>query len=153
MGEQCRFAAARGPEHNDVRLLDLRLLAFLFVAVLHALIVIVDRDGEDFFRAVLLDDIGVQILFDEVRASLFQHVVELHAERCALLRGDGRVVLVEETVDLTHTVLADCKACIRIVDRHIVLIAHVDDALAEAALMLYRIFRHINFLSGDISLG
>ena len=72
---------------------------------------------------------------------------------CAPPRRRTRSVLVEETVDLTHTVLADRKACIRIVDRHIVLIAHVDDALAEAALMLYRIFRHINFLSGDVFLG
>ena len=151
MGEEGGFAAARGPKHDDVRLLDLRALVFfLFVAVFHALVVVVDGDGEDFLRAVLIDDVGVEILLDEVRARLFQHVAQLLAERRALLRGDGCVVLVEEAIDFTHTVLADGKARIWIVDRHIVLIVHIDDSLAEGALMLDRIFRHENFLSKEM---
>ena len=148
MGEESGLAAARGAEHDDVRLLDLRaLVLFLFVAVFHALVVVVDGDGEDFLRAILIDDVGVEILLDEVRARLFQHVTQLLAERRALLRGDGCVVLVEVAVDLAHAVLADRKARVRIVDRHIVLVAHVDNALAERALMLDRIFRHEVFLS------
>ena len=148
MGEESGLAAARGAEHDDVRLLDLRaLVLFLFVAVFHALVVVVDGDGEDFLRAILIDDVGVEILLDEVRARLFQHVTQLLAERCALLRGDGCVVLVEIAVDLAHAVLTDRKARVRIVDRHIVLVAHVDNALAERALMLDRIFRHEVFLS------
>ena len=148
MGEESGLATARGAEHDDVRLLDLRaLVLFLFVAVFHALVVVVDGDGEDFLRAILIDDVGVEILLDEVRARLFQHVTQLLAKRRALLRGDGCVVLVEVAVDLTHAVLADRKARVRIVDRHIVLVAHVDDALAERALMLDRIFRHEVFLS------
>ena len=148
MGEESGLAAARGAEHDDVRLLDLRaLVLFLFVAVFHALVVVVDGDGEDFLRAILIDDVGVEILLDEVRARLFQHVTQLLAERRALLRGDGCVVFVEVAVDLAHAVLADRKARVRIVDRHIVLVAHVDDTLAERALMLDRIFRHEVFLS------
>ena len=100
---------------------------------------IVDRDRENFLRVILIDDVGVEIILDEVRARLLQHIAELGAERAVLLGRHRLIVLVEETVDLAHTVPADGKARVRIVNRHIVLVAHVNDALAETALMFDRI--------------
>ena len=142
MREERRFAAAGRTEHDDVRLFDLGCFLLLFggfVAVFHTLVVIVDRDRENFLRVILIDDVGVEIILDEVRARLLQHIAELGAERAVLLGRHRLIVLVEETVDLAHTVPADGKARVRIVNRHIVLVAHVNDALAETALMFDRI--------------
>ena len=100
---------------------------------------VVDRHRKDFFRVILIDDIGVEIVLDEVRARLLQHVVQLRAERAVLLGRDGLIMFVEEMVDLAYAVPADGKARVRIVNRHIVLVTHINDAFAKAALVFDRI--------------
>ena len=152
MREQRRLAAARRAEHNDVRLLDLRAVIVL-IAVLHALVVVVDRDGEHLLRVILVDDIFIEILLDDMRLVLLEHLVELVGERLFLRLRRRRVVLVEETVDLPHAVLADGKARVRIENRHIILVMHINDALAEAALMLdsFFLWHTCSFLKKELS--
>lgn len=116
--EQCRLAAAGRAEHDDVRLLDLRAVV-VRVAVLHALIVVVDGDGEDFLRTVLVDDVLIEVLLDDVRLVLLEDLVELGGEVRRLLFS--RVFFVELDVvgELLDAVLADAKARGRVVDRHV----------------------------------
>jgi hypothetical protein len=57
LGEE-RFAAARRTEEEDVALLELDV--FLGDARVDALVVIVNRDGEDLLRALLADDVLVE---------------------------------------------------------------------------------------------
>ena len=118
MGEQCRLAAAGRAEHDDVRLLDLRAI-FVRVAVLHALVVVVDGDGEDLLRAVLVDDVLIEVLLDDVRLVFLEDLVELGGEVRRLLLG--RVLFVELDVvgELLDAVLADTEARGRVVDRHV----------------------------------
>ena len=63
MGQQRRLAAAGGPQHDDVGFLDIGVTLML-KAILHALIVIVDRHGEDFLRVILVDNVLIQIFLD-----------------------------------------------------------------------------------------
>ena len=142
MREQCRLAAAGGAEHDNVGFLDFGAIVVL-IAVLHAFIMVVDRDGEDLLGAVLVDDVFVKILLDDMWLVLGQDIVELAGEFLMLFLLGGGVVLVEEVIDLAHTVLADGKAGIRVIDRHIVLIMDFDRALAEAALMRDWLLRHM----------
>ena len=116
--EQCRLAAAGWAEHDDVRLLDLRAVV-VRVAVLHALVVVVDGDGEDLLRAVLVDDVLIEVLLDDVRLVFLEDIVELGGEVRRLLLG--RVLFVELDVvgELLDAVLADAEARGRVVDRHV----------------------------------
>ena len=118
VGEQRRLAAAGRAEHDDVRLLNLRAIV-VRVAVLHALVVVVDGDGEDFLRAVLVDDVLIEVLLDDVRLVLLEDLVELGGEVRRLLLS--RVLFVELDVvgELLDAVLADAEARGRVVDRHV----------------------------------
>ena len=135
--QERRLAAARGAEHDDVRLLDIRAV-LVHIAVLHALVVVVDGDGEDLLRAILMDDVLVEIRLDDMGLVLLQDLVELLGEIELLLLGARRLVLLDEIVYVLDAVLADGKARVRVEDRHIVLIVHRDLALAETAGMLDR---------------
>ncbi len=152
MREQRRLAAARRAEHDDVRLLDLRAVVVL-IAVLHALVVVIDRDGEHLLRVILVDDILIEILLDDMRLVLLEHLIELVGERLFLRLRRRGVVLVEKTVDLPHAVLADGKARVRIENRHIVLVMHINDTLAKAALMLdsFFLWHTCSFLKKELS--
>ena len=135
--QERRLAAARGAEHDDVRLLDVRAV-LVHVAVLHAFVMIVDGDGEDLLRAILIDDVLVEVRLDDMRLVLLQDLVELAGEVELLLLNARRLVLLDEIVYILDAVLADGKSRVRIKDRHIVLIVHRDLALAETAGMLDR---------------
>ena len=135
--QERRLAAARRAEHDDVRLLNVRAV-LVHVAVLHALVMVVDGDGEDLLRAVLIDDVLVEVRLDDMRLVLLQDLVELAGKVELLLLDVRRLVLLDEIVYILDAVLADGKARVRVKDRHIVLIVHRDLALAEAAGMLDR---------------
>ena len=139
VGEQRRLAAAGRAEHDDVRLLDLRAVV-IRVAVLHALVVVVDGDGEDLLRAVLVDDVLIEVLLDDVRLVLLEDLVKLGGEVRLLFLG--RVLFVELDVvgELLDAVLADAEARGRVVDRHVERVVDLDFALAEAAALRYDVF-------------
>ena len=99
---------------------------------------VVDGDGEDLLRAVLIDDVLVEIRLDDMGLVLLQDLVELLGEIELLLLGARRLVFLDEIVYVLDAVLADGKARVRVEDRHIVLIVHRDLALAETAGMLDR---------------
>ncbi len=153
MREQRRLAAARRAEHDDVRLLDLRAVLVL-VAVFHALIMVVNGDGQHFLRMVLVDNVLVEVLLDDMRLVLLQHLVEAVGELLLLHLRLRRVMLVEEMVDLPHAVLADGEPRVRIENRHIILVMHINDLLAEAALMLdsLLLWHIVSFLKKERSL-
>lgn len=153
MREQRRLAAARRTEHDDVRLLDLRAVLVL-VAVFHALIMVVNSDGQHFLRMVLVDNVLVEVLLDDMRLVLLQHLIEAVGELLLLHLRLRRVVLVEEMVDLPHAVLADGEPRVRIENRHIILVMHINDPLAEAALMLDSLvlWHIVSFLKKERSL-
>ncbi len=134
MREQGRLAAARGAEHDDVRFLDFGAVVML-IAVLHALVVVVDRDSQDLFGMVLIDDVFIEVFFYLVRLVLGQYIVELVGKGGFRLALGGGFMLVEIAVDLADAVLADSEAGIRIVDRHVILAVYFYDALAEGALV------------------
>lgn len=46
------------------------------IAVFHALIVVVYRDGQDLLGVVLVDDVFVEVLLDEMRTILVDRIVE-----------------------------------------------------------------------------
>ena len=151
--EQGRLAAAGGAEHDDVRFLDLRTILIL-IAVLHAFVVVVHGHGEHFFCAVLVDDVLVEVLLDDMWLVLLENLVELRREILMIRLRCLCIVLVKEMVDFADAILADGETRLRIVDRHIVLVMYLHDALAEAALHLGTmvIARHKNrpfFLSRD----
>lgn len=139
VGEQRRLAAAGRAEHDDVRLLDFCAVV-IRVAVLHALVVVVDGDGEDLLRAVLVDDVLIEVLLDDVRLVLLEDLVELGGEVRLLFLG--RVLFVELDVvgELLDAVLADAEARGRVVDRHVERVVDLDFALAEAAALRYDVF-------------
>ena len=137
MRQERRLATARRAEHDDVRLLNVRAV-LVHVAVLHAFIVVVDGDGEDLLRAVLIDDVLVEVRLDDMRLVLLQDLIELTGKVELLLLDVRRLVLLDEIVYVLDAVLADGKSRVRVKDRHIILIVHRDLALAEAAGMLDR---------------
>ena len=141
MREQCRLAAARWAEHDNVGFFDFGAIIML-IAVLHALIVVIDRDGENLFGAVLIDDVFVEILLDDVWLVLGQDIVKLSCELLMLFLLGGSIVLIKEVIDFAHTVFADGKAGVWVINWHIVLIVDFDRALAEAALMRDWLLRH-----------
>ena len=57
--------------------------------------------------------------------------------------GIGLVMLIEEMVDFPHAALADGKACAGVIDGHVILVMHGDNALAEAAAVLKGFLWHI----------
>ena len=116
--EQCRLAAAGRAEHDDVRLLNLRAVV-VRVAVLHALVVVVDGDGEDLLRAVLVDDVLIEVLLDDVRLVLLEDLVELGGEVRRLLFSSVLFVELDVVGELLDAVLADAEARGRVVDRHV----------------------------------
>ena len=99
---------------------------------------VVDGDGEDLLRAILIDDVLVEVRLDDMRLVLLQDLIELTGEVELLLLDIRRLVLLDEIVYILDAVLADGKARVRVKDRHIVLIVHRDLSLAEAAGMLDR---------------
>ena len=139
MGEQRRLAAAGRAEHDDVRLLDFRAVV-IRVAVLHALVVVVDGDGEDLLRAVLVDDVLIEVLLDDVRLVLLEDLVELGGEVRLLFLGRVLFVKLNVVGELLDAVLADAEARGRVVNRHVKRVVDLDFALAEAAALRYDVF-------------
>ena len=136
VGEQRGLAAAGWAEHDDVRLLDLRAVV-VRVAVLHALVVVVDGDGEDLLRAVLVDDVLIEVLLDDVRLVLLEDLVELGGEVRRLLFSSVLFVELDVVGELLDAVLADAEARGRVVDRHVERVVDFDFALAEAAALFH----------------
>ncbi len=67
LGQQ-RFAAAGRADEQDVALLELDLIIAVVIELgVDALVVVVDRHGEDPLGAVLADDILVQLLVETLR--------------------------------------------------------------------------------------
>ena len=134
MGEEGGLAAAGGAQHDDVGLLDFRL--FFLVAVLHALVVVVDSHGQHLFGLVLVDDVLVQIFLDLVGLVLVQDIRELLREIMVLCLSGGHVVLVQEMIDVAYAAFADGKAGTGVVNGHIVLVMHRHHPFAHAAAHL-----------------
>ena len=103
---------------------------------------------------VLVDNVLVEVLLDDMRLVLLQHLVEAVGELLLLHLRLRRVMLVEEMVDLPHAVLADGEPRVRIENRHIILVMHINDLLAEAALMLdsLLLWHIVSFLKKERSL-
>ena len=106
------------------------------VAVFHALIVIVDGNGENFLGVVLLDDVLVEIRFYHMRLVLGENAVECFDEAAVGCFGLLFFVIGDVAVYFFNAVAADGKACIRIEYRHVVLRMNGDGAVAETAYLL-----------------
>jgi hypothetical protein len=66
---EVRLTDARRPDEEDVRLLELDIA---LGGGAYALVVVVDRDGEDLLGLVLADDVLVQVLVDEPGGDVLQ---------------------------------------------------------------------------------
>ncbi len=89
-----RLAAAGGTDQQDVRLLQLDVGVAVAVG-LHALVVVVDRDGEDLLRLLLADHVVVQVLVDLTR---LRELVELHFRALRQLFFDDLVAEIDALV-------------------------------------------------------
>jgi len=99
--------------------------------------VIVDRHGENFFGAVLIDDVLIKVLFDDMRLILGQNIIELTGKNLFFVLLLGGSVFIEKMIDFADTVAANCKPRAGVIDGHIVLIADFNGAFAETALVFY----------------
>ena len=95
---QQRLPAPGRPEQEDVRLLELDVA--VLGAHLHALVVVVDRDGERALRLFLRDDVVVEDGVDVLRA---RQVLEVE-------RGRSRQLLVDDLVAEIDALVADVDA-------------------------------------------
>src|SRR5262249_15529500 len=95
---EVRLAAARGPEQQDVRLLQLD--GAVLVPHLDALVVVVDRDRERALRLLLRDDVVIERGADLLR---LREVVEVEG------RG-SRELLVDDLVAEIDALVADVHA-------------------------------------------
>jgi hypothetical protein len=94
-----RLPAARRAEQEDVRLLQLDVRVVRLPHA-HALVVVVDGDGEGALRLLLGDDVVVQHRVDVTRP---REVVEVE-------RGRGRELLVDDLVAEIDALVADVDA-------------------------------------------
>ena len=94
-----RLAAAGGADEQDVRLLQLDVGVAVAVR-LHALVVVVDRDGEDLLRLLLADHVVVEVLVDLTR---LRELVELHL-------GALRELFLDDLVAEVDALVADVDA-------------------------------------------
>ncbi len=154
MREKRRLAAAGWAEHDDVRFLNFCAIV-IRVAVFHALVVIVNGDGEDFLCTVLIDDVLIKVLLDDMRLVFLENLVELGREvRRLFFRRVGFVHL-DVMGELFDAVFADAEARGRVVNRHVKGVMNLNFAFAEAAALFHDwlvrfifIISHIeNFLS------
>ena len=97
-----RLAAAGRAEQEDVRLLELDLAVVR--AHLHALVVVVDRDGERPLRLFLRDDVVVQ---DGVDVPRSREVVEVELRRSGQLLVDDLVAEIDAFVADVHAGAGD----------------------------------------------
>ena len=104
---------------------------------------VVDSDREDFLRAVLVDDVFIEVFLDDVGLDLGKLFVEGHGEVFLLHHSLLLVIFFNKMIDFPDAAFADRKAGTGIVNWHIVLVMDRDIPLAEAALdMLGFLFRH-----------
>src|SRR5207249_9826667 len=96
---QQRLATARGPEQQDVRLGQLDV-GIGVGADLHALVVVVDGDGEDLLGVLLADDVVVEEVVDLTR---LRQLVEAHL-------GGLRQLLLDDLVAEIDALVADVDA-------------------------------------------
>jgi hypothetical protein len=97
-----RLAAARRPEQEDVRLLELDLA--VVGPHLHALVVVVDGDGERPLGLFLRDDVVVQ---DGVDVPRSREVVEVELRRSGELLVDDLVAEIDALVADVHAGAGD----------------------------------------------
>ena len=147
--EQGRFAAAGRAEHDDVRFLDFRAIVTR-VAVFHAFVVVVDGDGQDFLRAVLIDDVLIEVLLDDMRFVLLENLIELCGEVRRLFFLSVGLVHLDVMREFLDAVLADAEARGRVVNRHVEGVMDFDFALAEAAALLHDWFFRFIFIISHI---
>src|SRR5690606_23665789 len=84
---EVRLAGAGRADEQDVALLEFDVVVHLGV---DALVVIVDGDGEDLLRAVLADDVVVQVLIESLRRR------DIRGHRLRLVRGGGRLLFLDD---------------------------------------------------------
>ena len=104
---------------------------------------VVDGDGKNFFRMVLIYDVFVEIFLYHVRLCFLKRCGKRIGKILLLMFGSFLFVSFEEMIYVFNTVFADGKTGLRVEDRHIILVLYRYEALAEAADVLHRCFWHI----------